>query len=65
VFFQISTRADDFGGLIGHDLHLTIRPEVWWRNLFLAMGYEVAYAAHDAEACQLLVSNPAPSQKGT
>lgn len=30
VFFQISTVPDAMGVLIGHDLHLTVRPHAWW-----------------------------------
>jgi hypothetical protein len=30
VFFQISTVDDVMGGMIGHPLHLTVKPYEWW-----------------------------------
>lgn len=32
-FFQIATRPDMCGELIGEPLHLTVRPADWWRSL--------------------------------
>lgn len=33
VFFQISTVPDNMGALIGHDLHLTVKPHAWWLDV--------------------------------
>jgi len=43
VFFQISTVPDNLGSLIGHSLHLTVRPHDWWAALFARLGYEIAW----------------------
>lgn len=38
VFFQISTVPDNMGQLIGHKLHLTVRPLQWWRQKLALHG---------------------------
>lgn len=38
AFFSISFLPDQMGALIGQDLHLTVRPFTWWRDLFREMG---------------------------
>jgi len=38
VFFQISTVPDKGGQLIGHDLHLTVRPHGWWLDRLAVHG---------------------------
>lgn len=38
VFFQISTVDDDMGVMIGHALHLTVKPHEWWREQLQAVG---------------------------
>lgn len=43
VFFQISTVEDDFGDAIGHDLHLTVKPHSWWKELFINLGFNVEF----------------------
>jgi Uncharacterized protein conserved in bacteria len=43
VFFQISTVDDKCGVLIGHPLHLTVRPHAWWRAKFNDLGYFVRW----------------------
>lgn len=42
-FFQICTVQDDFCGLIGTPLHLTVKPHSWWRELFVSLGYAVRW----------------------
>lgn len=42
-FFQISTVPDHMGALIGHPLHLTVKPHTWWRDKFISLGYAVAW----------------------
>ena len=34
VFFQIATQDDVLGGIVGHPLHLTVRPYEWWLQMF-------------------------------
>lgn len=41
TFFQISTVPDNMGALIGQQLHLTVKPHSWWRDLFARMGYDI------------------------
>ena len=38
VFFQISTVPDVMGAMIGQELHLTVRPHVWWSELLGKFG---------------------------
>jgi 2-polyprenyl-3-methyl-5-hydroxy-6-metoxy-1,4-benzoquinol methylase len=35
VFFQIATEDDVMGQLVGHKLHLTVRPYSWWLQKFI------------------------------
>lgn len=37
-FFSISFMPDNGGKLIGEQLHLTIKPFTWWRDLFRELG---------------------------
>lgn len=32
VFFSIHFEQDQFGAIVGHPLHLTVKPFVWWRD---------------------------------
>lgn len=43
AFFQISTVPDEMGACINQQLHLTVRPHAWWKQLFLDLGYAVAW----------------------
>lgn len=43
VFFNISTIPDVCGDLIGQQLHLTVKPHSWWKELFAAMDYNVSW----------------------
>jgi SAM-dependent methyltransferase len=43
-FFQISTVPDVMGSLIGQDLHLTVKPLLWWKNLFTILGFKVEWS---------------------
>ncbi len=38
VFFQISTTPDHMGASIGHELHLTVQPHVWWKAALSKFG---------------------------
>jgi len=42
-FFQISTVPDNMGAVIGHPLHLTVRPHAWWRGVFYRLGYAIEW----------------------
>lgn len=43
VFFQIAIVPDTFGAVIGHELHLTVKPHDWWRATFERLGFEVMW----------------------
>ncbi len=58
VFFQISTIPDSMGAVIGQDLHLTVRPHSWWRDLFVSLGYSVEWEEEQDIAALFLVSQP-------
>lgn len=55
VFFQISTEDDVFGGVIGHDLHLTVRPHDWWRKALQKTGAEVIFDEDEGQTSCFLV----------
>jgi len=38
VFFSIGTMPDACGVLIGHELHLTVRPHKWWNQVLSQFG---------------------------
>lgn len=38
VFFSVGLDVDGFGTLIEADLHLTVRPYTWWRDLLKEFG---------------------------
>lgn len=38
VFFSISLEPDNFGALIGKQLHKTIQPFIWWRDRLNEVG---------------------------
>ena len=38
AFFSIHFGADNFGAVVGHPLHLTIRPFAWWREFLREFG---------------------------
>jgi len=55
VFFQISTRKDDCGELIGHTLHLTVKPHAWWMEAFEWVGASVTWSREAEGVSQFLV----------
>lgn len=55
VFFQISTREDHCGELIGHPLHLTVEKGEWWEKLILSQGHEILWAVEDEVAAYFVV----------
>jgi hypothetical protein len=60
VFFQISTRPDSFGDVIGQRLHLTVKRHDWWANFFWGLEYEILWEKKRKTASCFLVT----SQKG-
>ena len=56
VFFQISTVPDECGALIGHDLHLTVQPHVWWLRKFEGLGYRVTWEQDHGIYSQFIVT---------
>lgn len=55
VFFQISTEPDLLGALINQDLHLTVKPHGWWRDLFTSLGYSVQWDEERENAALFLI----------
>jgi len=63
VFFQVSTVDDSFGSVIGHPLHLTVKPYEWWDNMFYALGFEVEWSEEQDSAALFYVINPDRSEQ--
>lgn len=63
VFFQISTVPDQLGSLIGHDLHLTVKPHSWWRGKFLSFGFSVEWEEEREDASLFYVFNSSVDAK--
>lgn len=55
AFFQISTVPDHCGALIGHPLHLTVKPFEWWREKFLSLGYAVQWERKEDNAALFFI----------
>ena len=55
VFFSISTEEDNCGKLIGHPLHLTIRPYEWWLEQFRKRECFVHWSAEYSGECAFYV----------
>jgi hypothetical protein len=55
-FFQISLVPDYMGGLIGHPLHLTVKPFAWWQDLFKRLGYSVEFSDDHGDAALFHIS---------
>lgn len=43
-FFAIATVDDRLGGLIGEQLHLTVKPGAWWRERLEALGFRAEWS---------------------
>lgn len=56
VFFQVATRPDVFGTVIGVELHHTVKPHEWWAERFAALGYFVAWQENATGASCFLVT---------
>lgn len=50
VVFQIATRPDEMGGLIGHTLHHTVRPHDWWIETLSRHGAVMEHEQSDGES---------------
>jgi hypothetical protein len=55
VFFQIATVPDKFGAVIGQRLHLTVKPHEWWAELFIRLGFAVAWQADNGTQSQFVI----------
>lgn len=62
VFFQISTVPDQFGAMLGTQLHLSVHPADWWRNLFIRLGYGLRWEETGPDSCQFCAFNKESSQ---
>lgn len=58
AFFMIATVPDVFGGLVGHPLHLTVKPGHWWMERFNANGYVVLKGMQTSTNCYFYVETP-------
>lgn len=56
VFFQISTVDDVCGALIGHPLHLTVKPYEWWLKKFNQRDCVVHWSRDVGNACMFYVT---------
>lgn len=56
VFFQISTVPDNLGALINQHLHLSVHPHEWWKDLFIALGYAVAWEERQDHASLFIIN---------
>lgn len=56
-FFQISLTPDHMGALIGHPLHMTVKPCKWWADLFTRLGYVVRFAEDQQHTALFYISN--------
>lgn len=56
VFFQISTVDDVCGGLIGHPLHLTVKPYEWWLAKFKDLDCVIHWSKDCGNACMFYVT---------
>ena len=56
VFFQISTVDDVMGGMIGHPLHLTVKPYEWWLQKFRERNCLIHWSKEDSISCMFYVS---------
>lgn len=43
VYFQICTVPDHFGAVVGHPLHLTVKPHEWWRERLAALRANILH----------------------
>ena len=57
VFFQISTVDDKASELVGHKLHLTVRPFKWWLQKFKDLECVIHWTKEVDGACLFYVSN--------
>ena len=56
VFFQISTVDDVMGELVGHKLHLTVRPYSWWLKKFNDRSCIVHWSKEENGNCLFYVT---------
>lgn len=56
VFFQISTVDDVCGALIGHPLHLTVKPYEWWLQKFNDRNCLIHWSKDVGNACMFYVT---------
>ena len=56
VFFQISTVDDKASELVGHKLHLTVRPFKWWLNKFKEHDCIIHWSKKTKGGCSFYVT---------
>lgn len=61
VFFSISTTEDGCGILVGHPLHLTVKPYEWWLEQFRKRECLIHWSAESSGECAFYVSAWTPA----
>ena len=62
-FFQICVVDDLMGDMIGQTLHLTVKPQEWWQDLFEELGYNVLEAHGNEIASMFYVKKRVATHK--
>ena len=57
LYVEIATEPDVMGELVGHALHLTVKPAEWWQKLLEALGATVRWSQVWPGRCAFLASN--------
>lgn len=57
VFFQISTVPDIRGKMIGHALHLTVKPHEWWKQAFESLGHTIIWELSEEIQSSFLIQH--------
>lgn len=55
-FFQIATEPDVCGRLVGHKLHLTVKPYKWWLKKFRDRDCVIHWSKNGGNCCSFYVS---------
>lgn len=56
VFFQIATKEDQFGEVLGHRLHLTVKPFSWWLKKLQDHECVIHWSKETPEDCIIYVT---------
>lgn len=62
VWFQINTKPDKMGALVGHSLHLTVRPMAWWLQKLAERQCIVHFSHEEENGCFIYATGWTPGQ---